>query len=416
MRRNTTLSAVIVLAITVLMLTLPFRRWVCFGNDEEGWIVRDAIEPSLDSVRWFEEGGIRTPPSWISDGSWYGASMRQSLVAPSDIFVETYEYFNWTRVKSMAEYYFGLTFDSFDDFADFADAQPGQWLDLSWQMDTEWYGVPSNSTKIKCSYNETSAEAEMWIWFHITRIPEYFAGEGKLESWLTGFDLTSVSTGNLELWELRKDWGGAGIYYSLQFKAPANLLFQHNENYTLSLGVLSSYQGRNFGIEQTIDIEMPADTEIKEASPSSLSVSSGNTANFLITKDDTYPAAFTVVSGSPSKPFSQQVWEGVTLWFTTPGGWAAIGSLSLLSFTGLRGRRIWNRNRMYHRVYKSMVTIYDLYSRDLLKFNQEMDNMSRSIIKMLIEDKITDEQFEKLLRRRDDLLLRSTNTFKSESG
>jgi hypothetical protein len=35
-----------------------------------------------------------------------------------------------------------------------------------------------------------------------------------------------------------------------------------------------------------------------------------------------------------------------------------------------------------------------------------MDNMSRTIIRMLIEDHITDEQFDRLLRRRDDLLQR----------
>jgi hypothetical protein len=53
-----------------------------------------------------------------------------------------------------------------------------------------------------------------------------------------------------------------------------------------------------------------------------------------------------------------------------------------------------------------MVTVYDMYSKDLLKFHQEMDNMSKSIIKTFVEDKITDDQFEKLLQRRDDLLAR----------
>jgi hypothetical protein len=54
-----------------------------------------------------------------------------------------------------------------------------------------------------------------------------------------------------------------------------------------------------------------------------------------------------------------------------------------------------------------MVTLYDLYSKDLPRFHQEMDNMSKSIIRMLVEDRITDEQFEKLLKRRDDLVERS---------
>jgi hypothetical protein len=48
-----------------------------------------------------------------------------------------------------------------------------------------------------------------------------------------------------------------------------------------------------------------------------------------------------------------------------------------------------------------------MYSKDLLRFHQEMENISRTIIRMLVEDKINDEQFEKLLKRRDDLMIRT---------
>jgi hypothetical protein len=54
-----------------------------------------------------------------------------------------------------------------------------------------------------------------------------------------------------------------------------------------------------------------------------------------------------------------------------------------------------------------MVSIYGMYSKDLLKFHQEMNNISGTIIKMLVEDKINDEQFEKLLKRRDGLTVRA---------
>jgi hypothetical protein len=54
-----------------------------------------------------------------------------------------------------------------------------------------------------------------------------------------------------------------------------------------------------------------------------------------------------------------------------------------------------------------LVTIYDISSKDPPRFHQEMDNVSSSIFKMLVEDKITDDQFEKLLKRRDDLLERA---------
>lgn len=396
-----------ILVITIASLQFVPSRLTCRAESEKIWYVHDTIEPSLDEVKWVEEGGIQEAATWIADGSWHQASMRQSLVDSNDIFVETYENFNWSLVRQIAEYYYAMTFDTYDAFVQFVTSDPGQWLYLSWQIDTEWYGVPLNTTKVRSSYNETTSDAELWTWFHITRIPEYFVGEGRLESWLTGFDLTPVSIGNLKIWEFHKDWNQNGISYNLRFKAPANMLSQHGENFTFTIGVSSYYQGYTFKIQQAIDINMPASTEVKEMSPLNMSIPRGNTASFVIARGDTYPESFTVVSGPPTKPLGQIVWENASLWLVTPGGWAAIATLTVLSFTGLRGRRIWRRNRLYHRMYNSMVTIYHLYSSDLMKFHQEMANVSSSIFQLLIQDKITDEQFERLLVRRDDLLKRA---------
>jgi hypothetical protein len=184
------------------------------------------------------------------------------------------------------------------------------------------------------------------------------------------------------------------------------VLIQHEDNFTFSIGVSSSYQGLAFNTSQIVEVDMPASTIIKETSPSSIALEKVNTASFYKAPSDTYPTEFTVVSGAPAKSLSQTIADDAGLWLFTPGGWAAIGSLLVLSFTGLRGRRILNRNKLYHRLYKGMVSIYDMYSKDLLKFHQEMENMTRTIIKTLVEDKINDEQFEKLLKRRDDLLTR----------
>lgn len=361
------------------------------------------IDPSLDGVKWSEEGGIQVAPTWISDGMWNALSIQQSLVSPGDIFVSWYESFNW----SLVHYYYGFSFVSAYDFGDNLTANPMWWLNYMWKVDTEWSGIFANTSKVTYTFNEDSSAFELSLWFHITRIPEYFVGHGGLQSWLAGFDLTPVSTGGLTAWEFHEDWNQNGVYYNLYFKAPANLLSQHEDNYTFSIGVSSLYRGSAFNTSQVIDINMPANTEIKETSPASMAVQNGNTASFVKAREDLYPEAFTVVSGSPSKSLSQVIMDDVGLWFVTPGGWAAIGSLLVLTFTGLRGRRIWNRNKLYHRLYKSMVSIYDMYSRDLLKFHQEMENMTRTIIKMLVEDRINDEQFEKLLKRRDDLMIRT---------
>jgi hypothetical protein len=392
--------------ILLFLKAVPFQAF-CQSADEPVWYVHDIIDVSLDEVKWMEQGATQEAPTWISDGSWFHASQRQSLVAKNDIFVETYESFNWTLVRQIAQTYYGTDFSNFDDFANFVSNDPSKWLDLSWHIDKEWYGVSRDMIKLKYVYDENTSDTEMWTWFHITRIPEYFAGEGKLESWLTGFDLTPVSTGSLVVWELHKEWSKSGVAYNLLFKAPANILSQHGDNFTLAIGVSSDYRGNTFKIQQVIDIDMPPNTEIRETAPSNMTVTRGNTATFVIAKGDRYPASFTVVSGPPAKSLSQTIWENASIWLFTPGGWAAIASLTVLSWTGLRGRKIWSRNKLYHRLFKSMVTVYDLYSKDLLKFHQEMDNISRSIVRLLIEDRINDEQFEKLLQRRDDLMKRA---------
>ena len=379
------------------------------------WYVHDVITPSLDQVKWLEEGAIAEPPAWIADGSFYQAHMRQSLVNPNDIFVSTFEQFNWSRVRPIAEFYYGVNFNSFQDFEKAVENDTGRWLDASWQLDTEWYGVAHNTTKVVVSFNETTSVAELWTWFHITRVPEYVVGEGTLESWLTGFDLTPVSTGSLKLWEFYRDFNLNGTTYSLLFEAPANVLSQHGDNFTFSIGVSSYYHGYTYKTQQVIDINMPATTGVKTASPTDMSQLKGNTARFLIFTGDTYPSLFSATSGSPVKSFGQAAWDDASLWLLAPGGWATIGTLIVLSFTGLRGRKIWQRNKLYDHIFKSMVTIYDMYSEDPAKFNREMDNVSKSSIKMLLDDRITDEQFEKLLKRRDDLVRRSEKQQKPPS-
>jgi hypothetical protein len=385
-----------------VMRLAPLRSYSQSSNQKIAYIY-DTIEPSLDEVKWSEEGGIEVAPTWISDGMWNSVSVQQSLVAPGDIFVSWYESFNWSLVHD----YYDLPFASGWDFGNNMTASPLWWLNSMWEVDTDWSGISANTSKVMFTFNDTTSTFDLSMWFHITRIPEYFVGHGGLESWLVGFDLTPVSTGALTTWEFHEDWNQIGVHYNLYFIAPAHVLSQQEDNYTFSIGVSSFYQDKAFNTSQVIEVDMPATTVIKETSPSSMAVQKDNTASFVKGPEGTYPTEFTVVSGAPAKSLSQVVSDDASLWFFTPGGWAAIGSLLVLGVTGLRGRRILNRNKLYHRLYKGMVSIYDMYSKDLLKFHQEMENMSGTIIKMLVEDKINDEQFEKLLKRRDDLMMRA---------
>jgi len=387
----------------VLFLALRLIPASSFSQsaDQNIWNIHDVIEPSLDEVKWSEEGVTSVAPSWISNGEWIAVSVQQSLVAPGDIFVSWWEYFNWVPVRDT----YDLPFASSSDFANNLTATPLWWLNYVWGIDTDWVGISANTTKATITFNDTTVALSMW--FHITRIPEYFADQGGFQSFLAGFDLTPVSTGELTAWELHEDWSQVGILYNIYFEAPSHLLSQQEGNYTFSIDVSTNYQNQAVNNSQIVDVDMPATTEILQTSPLAMTAGeNGNVATFYKGPEDTYPVAFTVVSGPPSKSLSQAIADDAGLWFFTPGGWAAIGSLLVLCLTGLRGRKIWNRNKLYNRLYKSMVSIYDMYSKDLLKFTQEMDSISHTIIKVLVEGKINDEQFEKLLKRRDDLMLR----------
>ncbi len=373
------------------------------GNDI--WKIYDVIDPKLDEVRWSEIGTIGSAASWISDGTWIVASMRQSLVSSNVIFVSLYERFNWAKVRPNAEDYFGTSFSTFNAFAQAMQTDASPWLTLSWQMDTKWFGILQNDTKVEASYDETTGTADLSTWFHITHVPEYLSGSDKLTNWLTAFDFTPISIGNMKLWELYEDWSDGGTAYKLQFIAPANILSQHGNNYTCTLSVANYYVGKSFKVDQVIDINMPPETVTQEYSPLSLSVPlENNIGSFVLDHGDPYPNAFTVMSSPPTK---NAITEAVTTWFTTPAGLAATASLIVLSFTALRGRRVYSRSSMYHRLYRSMVTLYDLYSKEGVRFHSEMEAISKTIFKMMVGNKITDDQFEKLLRRRDDLLERA---------
>jgi hypothetical protein len=400
---------ILVFGVLVLVTTLGWEAGfvVAQGEEDNLWYVHDMIYPSLGEVHWTEEGGTRLTPPWISDGSWIRASMSQSLVNSNDIFVSIYEEFNWPLVRPIAEAYYATSFSSFSSFEKTIADSPGPWLRMSWQIDTHWYGVPLDTTKIVASFNQTSQVAELWTWLHITRVPEYLVGEGNLENWLTGFDLTPVSTGSLTLWEVHKDYNDKGTYYNLRFEAPADVLVQHGDTFNCTIPVARSYWGNVFKIHQVIDINMPADTEASSGSPVDMAVFKANTATFLIFTGDTYPAMFSATSGPASKTLSQVILDNAGVALLSPGGWAAVGSILVLSFTAFRGRKVWQRNKRYHHIYNGMVTLYDLYNKDSVKLNKEMDNLSKASVKMVLDDQITDEQFEKLLRRRDDLVDRA---------
>ena len=151
---------------------------------------------------------------------------------------------------------------------------------------------------------------------------------------------------------------------------------------------------------------MPSNTIIKEAIPSEISTYSGNIVTFSLGENNTYPESFKVTSGPSTKDFGQVFLENIGRWLTEPEIWLAIISAIALIYAAFRGKDIWKRKKTYNRLYKSMINIFDRYSLDYSKFYEEIENLSKSITKFFIEDKISDEQFDKLFARSDDLIER----------
>jgi hypothetical protein len=388
--------------------------------NSETWEIFDRITPTLDEIEWFEEGVHPGPPSWISDGRWYDAHSRQILVKSGNyIFATFYETFNWTAVNESFEKEGWHIYPSFDDFRSDVINNPSWWLLFSWNIPGDWLGISLNKTKVVIEFDPNSFTTHIEISCHITNIPGYFVeslgqpmeigigGEKLPKPLFAGLDLTAIYIGDFDALQLHDDYGPNHGYYKIYFKAPANLLSQCMDTYSLSLGVYPPHIGQNHNAYRFINISMPSDTEVKSTSPSNISTYTGNIAMFAITQGDRYPQSFQVTSGPPEKDFTEIFLENVTRWVTEPEIWIALGTAIAAIYATFRGKQIWGRQKTYYRLYRSMVNLYDHYSQNFTQFNQEMENLSKSITKYFIEGKINDDQFDKLLTRRDDFIERA---------
>lgn len=179
------------------------------------------------------------------------------------------------------------------------------------------------------------------------------------------------------------------------------------ETYSLSLEVSPQCISQVHNAYRFINVSMPADSEVRNTSPSNISTCSDNIAMFTLSKGDRYPQSFQVVSGPPVKDFTEILVESIVRWVTEPEIWVALGTAIAAFYAIFQGKKMWGRQKTYYRLYRSMVNLYDHYSHNFPKFSQEIENSSKSITKYFIEGKINDDQFDKLLTRRDDLLDRA---------
>ena len=152
---------------------------------------------------------------------------------------------------------------------------------------------------------------------------------------------------------------------------------------------------------------MPSESEVRITSPSNISTCCDNIAMFTLSEGDRYPQSIHVTSGPPVKDLTEILLENIGRWATEPEIWVALGTAIVAFYAIFQGKKMWSKQKTYYRLYKSMVNLYDHYSSDFQKFSREIENLSKSVSKYFIEGKINDDQFDKLLTRRDDLINRA---------
>jgi hypothetical protein len=375
--------------------------------NDGGWQVNDTITPTLDAVEWREEGEYLKALERISDGRWFFLGCRLYLVKSEYLIATFSENFNWTLVKSDLEaeerYY-----TSFDEFRDDIENDPRWWLGYSWKIDTEWFGISLDQTTVIIDYNAETSRVRIRIWCHIHHIPNFFLmsvymANRRLKPLFAGFDLSDVHIGVFEELEWYETYTQDITRYRVYYKAPAHLLSLYGTEYSFALPTRDDQIST---VTHEITGIMPSDTQVQSTSPVDLASHNENTAIFAVHQGQVYPNSFVVTSGPPIKEFSQIFLENITYWITDPSYWVVFGTFVAIVYGAFSGKRMWDRRKTYYRLYRSMVKTYDLYSHDDAKFFEEIAVLYNSITQCFIENKINDDQFDRLLSRRDDLIER----------
>jgi hypothetical protein len=390
------------------------------------WEIRDTVIPTFDKIEWLEDGVHPEPPSWISDGGWYEAHSRQILVKSGNYIFATFsESLNWSAVSASLEME-GFYFEAFDDFKSLLCNDQAWWLMYSWGLPSDWLGISPNTTRVTAEFDPNTSVAFIEMSCHITNIPEYFLqiagrpgeigiGAEKLPKPLfAAFDLAAIYIGDFDALQLYEDYEIDHRHYRIYFKAPATLLSQCMDTYSVSLEVSPPHVGETHNAYRSMNISMPSDTEIRNTSPSNISTGIDNIAMFGLSDSDRYPHSFQVTSGPPVQDLTEFLIENTVRWATEPEIWVALGTAIIGIYAGFHGKRMWSRQKTYYRLYRSMINLWDHYSNNLSKFNQEIKDLSKSITKYFIDGKINDDQFDKLLTRRDGLLERAKKLEKGD--
>ncbi len=360
------------------------------------WQINDTIIPTIGKVDWTEVRYSSSPSPVIRLGYWYEFHQRENFIGFNDIFFDLDERFNWTRVNSA-----WLKFPSWEAFVQNITANPAWWLEWSWNLNSIWYGISTNRTVVQATMSGNTARVR--IWGHVTNVAEYLMGYS-FGAWLV-FDLYSVSFGKMEAYEYYYDSTSSDRKVYVHFTAPSTILRQEGDTYTSTIMISPRWQNATSDppTDRRIFIVMPPQSEVKTLSPAETGLYTGNIATFTLPSTKRLPFRLTVTSGPHIKEMTELIIENLT----SPDRIVAMVGLVVGISSGSQGLRMLRRRRTYNKTIQLLVRVFDDNKSDSQRLVAEMGNITSSIFRLFIENKITDEQFEKLLSRRDDFLRRA---------
>jgi hypothetical protein len=345
-------------------------------------------------VEWSEQWYNPTPHWLIADGFWFEFHQREYLINPQDLFVELYETFNWSRVN---EVYLG--YNNWTQFDENLTEDPLRWIGWSWNLDPRRYGISANRTVIDATLED--GFASVTVWCHITHVAEYLIG------WDLGigdlFDLPSISLGKIETYEYLSDSTASERSIYIHFSAPSTILQEQGDVCTAKIHIAPREQNKPSDCDREIQLVLPSSTMVvtAEARPQwGISPElSQNTAIFRIQQGELLPEFLSAESRVPERTILDLLADIRTILYI-------IATLLVVLPSSVQGLRMIRRRRTYNRLLRLMVNLYNEHRASPDAFAQEMQDLTESIFATFIDARLTDDQLDKLLHRRDDLLTR----------
>jgi len=349
-----------------------------------GWQSNETVILTLGKVDLTERRSTKAQ-SFAHLLGWIEFHQREHFISYDEIFIELSEKFEWEKVNSNPD--LGLGFPYWKSFAENLTKSPSWWLEYSWGLSSDWYGIAEKETSVITE--KDGGIASVTIRCHVRDVSEYIIGHSLINS---VFDLYSVDLGKIEVYEYYYDSTKSGQSVYLHLKAPSTILQQVKDKYKATISIAPQFQNTVSDEERLMIFAMPPTTEVESVEPSTMGSPKDNVATFTISAGIRFPDSFTIISGPPKKSITELLVENLT----SPDRILVIAGVATLLVSGFQGASMLRRRKTYARTAKLIARVYEENRENREALNRELTSIHDSLYRMFVEDKITDEQFEKL--------------------